>query len=163
MIAEESSDSIRLRKQVASFCDPSSSVVFTYLVNTISVHQRRLVYPVNIESTELEHELHVRRLRCGSRRGGAAHGGVVAGGSIVGTGGVRLLWGRNERHALERATVSFFVAKEASNTNTSKVGLYEIVMEDRLVTVAGGGWRRACLIVAGTTPRSREKAKETQS
>ena len=71
----------------------------TYLVNTISVHQSRLVYPVDIECTKLEHEVHVGP-RFGRRSDRRVVHGVVTGRSIVSTGGVRLLRGRNERHAL---------------------------------------------------------------
>ena len=71
----------------------------TYLVDTISIHQRRLVYPIDIEGTEFEQQVLVRLRGGSSRRVDGIHWGV-AGGSIVSTGGIRLLRGRNERHAL---------------------------------------------------------------
>ncbi len=71
----------------------------TYLVDTIPVHQRRLVYPIDIKCTELEDQVLVRFRGGRSRCVDGIHWGV-AGRSIVGTGGIRLLRGRNERHAL---------------------------------------------------------------
>ena len=74
---------------------------FTYFIDTISVHQSLLLNPVDIEGTQLKQEIPVR---LGLGRG-CGRGGSHCIGSILRTGGIRLLWGRNERHALEEASL----------------------------------------------------------
>ena len=91
-----------------------------YLSNPISIHQGFFLHPKYIKGTDLEETLQIGQLGCcccccscwgsgGYRRRWRRNVAVAC---II-AGGIRLLWGRNERHALSNRNLFLFLSRLA--------------------------------------------------
>ena len=108
----------------------------THLIKTILVHQRLLLYPVDVERTELEEEIIVanlgwlrghrpRRGGGGDRRTSSDCLGHLA--IVVGVAARGSLWGWNKRHTLVENQYRWFsqaAALNLTNNTTAEMRLF---------------------------------------